>query len=47
MRIVRETTLTVEKKSFALVLCYIGSMSLKTRIQLTKSLKKSSIQKYF
>ena len=39
MHIVKETTLTVEKKSLVLVLPYLGSISLQTRTKLKKSLK--------
>ena len=39
MHIVKETTLTVEKKSLVLVLPYPGSISLQTRTKLKKSLK--------
>ena len=37
--VVKETTLTLEKKPFALVIPYLGSISLQTRIKLKKSLK--------
>ena len=36
--VVKETTLTVEKKSFVLVLTYVVLISLETRIKLKKSL---------
>ena len=39
IHIVKETTLTVEKKSLVLVLPYLGSISLQTRAKLKKSLK--------
>ena len=39
MHVVKETTLTVEKKSLVLVLPYLGSISLQTRTKLKKSLK--------
>ena len=39
IHIVKETTLTVEKKSLVLVLPYLGSISLQTRTKLKKSLK--------
>ena len=39
IHIVKETTLTVEKKSLVLVLPYLGSISLQTRTKLRKSLK--------
>ena len=39
LHIVKETTLTVEKKSLVLVLPYVGSISLQTRTKLKKSLK--------
>ena len=37
--VVREATLTVEKKPLVLVLSYLGSISLQTRTKLKKSLK--------
>ena len=37
--VVKETTLTVEKKALVLVLPYLGSTSLQTRTKLKKSLK--------
>ena len=37
--VVKETTQTIEKKSLALVLPYLGSISLQTRTKLKKSLK--------
>ena len=37
IHIVKETTLGVEKKSFALVLSYLGSISLQTRTKLKKA----------
>ena len=43
MHVVKETTLTVEKKSLVLVLPYLGSISLQTRTKLKKSLKTFSI----
>ena len=39
MHVVKETTLTVEKKSLVLVLPYLASISLQTRTKLKKSLK--------
>ena len=39
IHLVKETTLTVEKKPFVLVLPYLGSISLQTRTKLKKSLK--------
>ena len=39
MHVVKETTLTVEKKPLVLVLPYLGSISLQTRTKLKKSLK--------
>ena len=39
IRVVKETTLTVEKKPLVLVLPYLGSVSLETRTKLKKSLK--------
>ena len=39
INIVRESTLTIEKKLLALVLPYLGSISLQTRTMLKKSLK--------
>ena len=39
IHVVKETTLTVEKKPVVLVLPYIGSISLQTRTKLKKSLK--------
>ena len=39
IHIVRESTLTIEKKLLALVLPYLGSISLQSRIKLKKSLK--------
>ena len=39
IHIVKETTLTVERKSLVLVLPYFGSISLQTRTKLKKSLK--------
>ena len=39
IHIVKETTLTVEKKPLVLVLPYLGSISLQTRTKLKKSLK--------
>ena len=43
----RETTLTVEKKSFVLVLPYLGSISLQTRTKLKRSLKIILLQMVF
>ena len=39
IHVVKETTLTVEKKPLVLVLPYLGSLSLQTRTKLKKSLK--------
>ena len=39
IHVVKETTLTVEKKPLLLVLLYLGSISLQTRTKLEKSLK--------
>ena len=39
IHVVKETTLTVEKKPLVLVLPYLGSISLQTRTNLKKSLK--------
>ena len=39
MHVVKETTLTVEKKHLVQVLPYLGSISLQTRTKLKKSLK--------
>ena len=39
IHVVKETTLTVEKKPLVLVLPYLGSISLQTRTKLKKSLK--------
>ena len=39
IHVVKETILTVEKKPFVLVLPYLGSIFLETRIKLKKSLK--------
>ena len=39
IHVVKETTLTVEKKPFVPVLPYLGSISLQTRTKLKKSLK--------
>ena len=39
IHVVEETTATVEKKHLALVFPYLGSISLKTRTKLQKSLK--------
>ena len=39
IHVVKETTLTVEKKSLVLVLPYLGSVSLQTRTKLKKLLK--------
>ena len=39
IHVVKETTLTVEKKSLVLVHSYLGSISLQTRTKLKKSLK--------
>ena len=39
IHVVKETTLTVGKKPLVLVLPYLGSMSLQTRVKLKKSLK--------
>ena len=39
MHVEKETTVTVEKKPLVLVLPYLGSISLKTRTKLKKSLK--------
>ena len=39
IRVVKETTLTVEKNPLVLVLPYLGSISLQTRTKLKKSLK--------
>ena len=39
VHVVKETTLTVEKKRLVLVLPYLGSISLQTRTKLKKSLK--------
>ena len=39
IHVVKETTLTVEKKLFVLVLPYLGSISLQTRTKLNKSLR--------
>ena len=38
IHVVKETTLTVEKKPLVLVLSYLGSISLQTRTKLKKSL---------
>ena len=43
IQLVKETTLTVEKKTFVLVLPYLGSIFLQTRTKLKKSLIKSLI----
>ena len=43
IHVVKEINLTVEKKSFVLVLPYLGSASLKSRTKLKKSLKTSLI----
>ena len=43
IHVVKETTLTVEKKPLVLVLLYLGSISLQTRTKLRKSLKTSLI----
>ena len=39
IHVVKETTLTIEKKSLVLVLPYLGPISLQTRTKLKKSLK--------
>ena len=39
MHVVKETTLTVEKKHLVQVLPYLGSISLQSRTKLKKSLK--------
>ena len=39
IHVVKETTLTIEKKPLVLVLLYLGSISLQIRIKLKKSLK--------
>ena len=39
LHVVKETTLTVEKKPLVLVLPYFGSLSLQNRTKLKKSLK--------
>ena len=39
MHVVKETTLTVEKKPLVLVLQYLGLISLQTRVKLKNSLK--------
>ena len=39
IRVVKETTLTVEKKTLVLVLPYLGSISLLTKNKLKKALK--------
>ena len=39
IHLAKKTTLTAEKKSFTLVLPYLDSISLQTRIKLKKSLK--------
>ena len=39
IHILKETTLTVEKKSLFLVLLYLGSVALQTMTNLNKSLK--------
>ena len=39
IRVVKENTLTVEKKPLVLVLPYLGSISLQTRLKLKKSLE--------
>ena len=39
IHVVKQTTLTVEKKPLVLVLPYLGSISLQTRTKLKKSLK--------
>ena len=39
IHVVKETTLTVEKKPLVLVLQYLGSITLQTRTKLKKSLK--------
>ena len=39
MHVVKETTLTVEKKPLVLVLPYLGSISLQTRTKFKKSLE--------
>ena len=40
MHVVKETTLTFEKKPHALVVPYLGLISLQTRTKLKKPLKK-------
>ena len=39
IRVLKETTLTAEKKTVALVFPYLGSISLQTRTKLNKSVK--------
>ena len=39
IHVVKDTTLTVEKKALVLVLPYLGSISLQTSTKLKKSLK--------
>ena len=39
IHVVRETTLTTEKKPLALIFTYLDSISLQTRTKLKKSLK--------
>ena len=43
IQMVKETTLTVEKKSLLLALLYLGSISLQIREKLKKSLNTSLI----
>ena len=43
MHVVKETTLKIEKKPLVRVLPYLGSIFLKTRTNLKKSLKTSLI----
>ena len=43
MRVVKETTITAEKKPVVLALPYLGSISLKTRSKQKKSLKHPSL----
>ena len=38
IHVIKETTLTIKRKPLALVLTYLGSISLQTRIRLKKSL---------
>ena len=38
IHVIKETTLTIKRKPLVLVLTYLGSISLQTRIRLKKSL---------